>query len=237
MLGKILEKIIQTQIYEFFSSNNLFHYAQSGFHKGHSTVTCATLVCNDILLGFDEGLLTGALFLDLKKDFDTADHSILCDKLAKYGLVNSAVKWISSYLSGRMQCTAFASATSSVKSINCGVPQGSTLGPLLFIIYLNDLPQVLINSCISLYADDTAIYYQSNNANETEVMLQEDLVLIQNWMKVNKLSLNVSKTKSMLFIYSRTSDSVLLTQLRFLITLPQKNCFQSTSKKLLPEYL
>ena len=124
-------------------------------------------------------------------------------------MINSAVKWVSSYLSGRMQCTAFASATSSVKSIDCGVPQGSTLGPLLFIIYLNDLPQVLVNSCISLYADDTAIYYQANDANEIQVMLQEDLVLIQNWMKINKLSLNVSKTKSMLFNYFRGVSPVL----------------------------
>ena len=118
---------------------------------------------------------------------------------AKYGLANSTVDWFRNYLSDRSQCTVFKGVLSSQKTVSCGVPQGSILGPLLFVIYLNDLPQVLMNSRISLYADDTAVYYESGDILETQLMLQQDMELINNWMRVNKLSLNVKKSKSMLF--------------------------------------
>ena len=106
----------------FFSDNNLFHYAQKRFRKGHPTVTCATLVSNDILVGFNRGLLTGALFFYLKKACDTVDHFVLCYKLAKYGMAKSALKWIHSYLTDRVQGTIYAGTTTSYKSLNYGVP-------------------------------------------------------------------------------------------------------------------
>ncbi len=206
VLGKILERIVHNQLYAFLSDHNLLHQAQSGFRKSHSTITCALKVVDDIFASFDKGLHVGMIFLDLKKAFDTVDHAILCQKLVKYGMTHGVVKWFHSYLHDRTQCTVFEGHISSPRKVTCGVPQGSILGPLLFILYLNDLPSVLMNSTITMYADDTAIYYESNDMSELEVMLQEDMNLIYNWLCVNKLSLNVAKSKSMVFSL-RTHDS------------------------------
>ena len=120
-------------------------------------------------------------------------------KFAKYGLANSTVVWFRNYLSDRLQCTVYKGVLSSQKAVSCGVPQGSILGPLLFVIHLNDLPQVLMNSKISLYADDTVVYYEASDVGETQLMLQQHMELINNWMRVNKVSLNVKKSKCMLF--------------------------------------
>ncbi len=167
-------------------------------------------VCNDIHIGFDNGLLTGVMYLDLKKAFDTVNHQILLYKLAQYGLSTTALSWVSNYLSSRKQCTVYKGKSSELKTVSCGVPQGSILGPLLFIIYLNDLPQVVLNSKIALYADDTVIYYQSNSVDEIRLMLQEDLSLVSNWMNVNMLSLNVDKSKTMLFSHQAHANPMRL---------------------------
>ena len=142
---------------------------------------------------------TGILFLDFKKAFDTVDHDILLSKLASYGLVGSDWDWFSSYLKGRSQIVQIEDQKSDIMRINFGVPQGSIIGPLLFSIYINDLPSIAEKSQAILYADDTAIIYSAKNYLDVQQVLSADFNLIGKWLVRNKLTLNVKKTKCMLF--------------------------------------
>ena len=139
------------------------------------------------------------LFLDLKKAFDTVDHNILTSKLRSYGVKSGTVKWLTSYLCGRLRVTRMGSETSTPKLVTCGVPQGSILGPLLFTIYVNGLPRAITNSQINLYVDDTALTVISKDKTELEKNLNKTLSPIAIWFKSNKLSLNVKKSKVMCF--------------------------------------
>ena len=138
--------------------------------------------------------MTGAVYLDLKKPFDTVSHNILCRKLSQYGVCGSANSLLKDYLNERVQVTRYRGNLSDPCHITCGVPQGSIMGPLLFIVYINDLPQVVVNPSVAMYADDTVIYCSGTSVIEVEQKLQEDLDSIKNWLSVNKLSLNVGKT-------------------------------------------
>ena len=151
----------------------------------------------------DKGLVTGAVFLDLAKAFDTVDHSLLFEKLASSGLSNDSVNWFKSYLTNRNQLTALANTVSSFKHVPVGVPQGSVLGPLLFLIFVNDLPYCINHCEISLYADDTVIYFSSNNACDLEKKLNSDLKHLCRWFNDNLLTLNVSKCKFVIYGSSR----------------------------------
>ena len=147
----------------------------------------------------DKGCVTGAVFLDLSKAFDTIDQDSLLHKLTKVGFSSSSIDWFQSYLSDRTQVTCVGDSSSSAKHISVGVPQGSVLGPLLFIIYTNELSSV-VNSCeLLLYADDTVIYYSWSNIRDLEQKLNSDLTNLCQWFNNNFLTLNVSKCKFVLF--------------------------------------
>ena len=199
VMGKILERIVHDQLYRYLDENNLLHPAQSGFRPGHSTVSSTVIFLNSIYSVFDKNMITGSVFLDLKKAFDTVDHTLLCHKLIKYGVVGRSNAWFRNYLENRQQVTRYKKCISSLRDINCGIPQGSILGPLLFILYINDLPSSTFSSDIGLYADDTVLYTSGSDVEEVSVKLQDDMNRVYLWMCANKLSLNVSKTKSMLF--------------------------------------
>ncbi len=141
--------------------------------------------------------MSGVVFLDLKKAFDTVDHNILCCKLSSLRLSNSCTAWFEKYLSGRTQVTKVGNHVSDPGQVSCGVPQGSILGPLLFIIYINSLPNVIENCETFLYANDTAII--STGSTEAEIMnnLSNAMRSAANWLDDNKLSLNIGKTKCM----------------------------------------
>ncbi len=146
------------------------------------------------------------LFLDLSKAFDTVDHEIILLKLRHLGLKMSAVSWFQSYLSGRKQSTCRGGCLSSPKQVNSGGPQGSILGPLLFICYINDLPNCLSSSDSFLYADDTAILVKGKCVESIEQTLNDEFKRVDKWFSCNKLSVNTSKTKSMLFSSNRFRD-------------------------------
>ena len=128
-----------------------------GVRALHSIVTCLLSGTNDWHINIERGKFTGNIFIDLKKAFDTVDHAILIQKLSKYGIQGLELQWFKSYLSSRQQFTKVNGVESDIGSINCGVPQGSCLGPLLFLIYINDLPFALKNCKVTMYADDTSI--------------------------------------------------------------------------------
>uniref|UniRef100_A0A8C5WJ41 Reverse transcriptase domain-containing protein n=1 Tax=Leptobrachium leishanense TaxID=445787 RepID=A0A8C5WJ41_9ANUR len=147
----------------------------------------------------EQGNLTGAIFLDFAKAFDTVDHGILLQKLKNSGIGDSTLTWFQSYVSDRSQSVSISDSTSLPLPVTCGVPQGSILGPLLFTIFINDLPNVCKASTVHMYADDTVIYTSKPNLPQLEAVLQEQFTGVEKWIANNKLFLNTDKTVAMLF--------------------------------------
>uniref|UniRef100_A0A3P9J1E7 Reverse transcriptase domain-containing protein n=1 Tax=Oryzias latipes TaxID=8090 RepID=A0A3P9J1E7_ORYLA len=196
---KVYEKIIFNQLLEYLTVINILSPFQSGFRKHFSTTSALLKFTNDIFSGFDNNMLTGALFIDLTKAFDVVDHYLLLDKLHSIGLDRSSLLWFNSYLHHHQQCVLFNGSYSNFLSIDKGIPQGSSLGPLLFSIFINDLPTKCIYSNIQLYADDTVIYSSKSNIVDIQHSIQHDFNSVQLWLQSNKLLLNKSKSYFMLF--------------------------------------
>ncbi len=166
--------------------------------KNHSTETCCLSMLDKMYQKLDEGCLGGVVFLDLKKAFDTVNHNVLLRKLKSLGVSDQSNKWFKSYLCGRSQMTKIDNVCSTKQEIRHGVPQGSILGPLLFLIFINDLNTSVELCGTSMYADDTAVFYFAKDMDELVLSIQYDMQSISCWMNENRLSLNVSKTKFML---------------------------------------
>ena len=198
IISKILERVIYDQMDGYLSENDLLYSQQSGFRRKFSTETCLIQLSDFIRFHMDKGKLVGMVLLDLQKAFDTVDHGILLMKLKAIGLSESAVRWFSSYLSDRQQLVDVSGTLSSKAKVTCGVPQGSILGPLLFLIYVNDM-SAAIKSKLNLYADDSGILVVGKSASEIELVLSSELETISEWLVCNKLSLHLGKTESILF--------------------------------------
>ena len=200
LLSKVFERVVLDQTEEFLSLNKILYDYQSGFRKNHSTDTCLSFLNDKILKGFDDGLVTGMILIDLQKAFDTINHDILLKKLSIIGFSDHTVKWFQSYLSNHKFTVNLENSFSEVSSISYGVPQGSILGPLLFLIYVNDMPMA-VKCDLFLYADDTCLVFQSKNVKDIEKQLNEDFSNICDWFVDNKLSIHFGedKTKSILF--------------------------------------
>lgn len=202
-VSKIMEKVVHNRLYSFLMKCGTFYPKQYGFRAKHSTSHAVTDFVSDVLNGFENKQYTLALFLDLSKAFDTIDHTILLKKLYFYGIRGLALKWFESYLSNREQYVQYKDVKSSKENIIYGVPQGSVLGPLLFIIYTNDLPNEIKRANTILFADDTTVYITSNNIGNMFNIMNEQLSILSDWFKANKLSLNINKTMYMLLSYQR----------------------------------
>lgn len=198
VVTKLIERVIFDQLYSYLTGHNLLTESQSGFRPQHSTMTALLDAVNDWYSNIDRGLLNGIIFLDLKKAFDTMDHQILLHKLKLYGVCQSSLVWFTSYLKERKQSTFSNGVLSDSCAINCGIPQGSILGPLLFLVYINDLPSCDLFSKVRMYADDTSLTIASDNVHVLEQQMNHDMSEIHTWLQANKLSLNVVKTKYMI---------------------------------------
>ena len=193
LFSKILERLMHSRILSFFKKY------QFGFRERHGTDIALIALIDKIMSILNEGDYVLGVFLDLSKAFDTVDHNILLMKLYKYGIRGVAYDWIKSYLEERKQYVSFNKHDSSTMDIKCGVPQGSTLGQLLFLIYVNDLCSVSSILFTLLFADDTNVFVTGKNLSTLFTTMNSELVKLSEWMNINKLSPNVKKTKYMLF--------------------------------------
>ena len=198
-LSKVLEKIVHKRLYNYAQSHNILFESQYGFRNKRSTINAVTEFVLKTLSNIDEGKLTVSLFLDLSKAFDTINHDILLYKLHHYGIRGTALAWFDSYLKNRTHYVSYNKCDSNIRNMTCGVPQGSILGPLLFILYINDLSHSLQFSSSILFADDSTIYASSTDTAVLEQQINSDLCNLQNWFRANKLSLNTAKSNYMLF--------------------------------------
>ena len=197
--SKILEKCVYDQIEEYLQEHNLIYEFQSGFRKGYSTDTCLIYLNDYIKQQMDNGLYTGMALLDVQKAFDCVDHHILCQKLEHMGIESS---WFQSYLSNRKQIVTLGEAISNTCNVNCGVPQGSLLGPLLFLIYSNDM-KAAVKCKLLLYADDSVLLVSHKNPEIVSRTLGEEMENCYNWMVDNRLSMHAGKTELILFASKR----------------------------------
>ena len=198
IFDKIIEKIIHARLYEFLELHNVLYENQFGFRKNNSTIFALIQITEKIKESIDKGKFGCGIFIDLRKAFDTVNHEILLLKLEHYGIRGTMLNWFKSYLCNRKQYV-LNGESSKVKDITCGMPQGSVLGPLLFLLYINDLPNISKSLNFYLFADDTNIYYESDSLVKLESKINKELSKLQLWLNVNRLSLNISKTNYVIF--------------------------------------
>lgn len=201
ILSKILEKVIYQQLNEYLNEKNLLPVYQSGFRKGYSTTTALSCLCDDIITASDKGQATVLALVDFSKAFDTLNHKLLISKCKYFGFDTLALRWLDCYLTGRCQLVKIGSAVSESKSITSGVPQGSVLGPLLFLIYTLDLSNTITQCKIQCFADDTQIYYsfESKDYLRAADIINQELASLHDYASQHNLRMNPAKTKAILF--------------------------------------
>jgi hypothetical protein len=203
-VSKILEKVVYAQIDEHLTSSKLIYPYQSGFRRNYSTNTCLIYLTDYIKSEIGTGKYVGLVAIDVQKAFDCVNHSILCKKLDSMGIDST---WFNSYLSQRSQIVSINGTKSDVCSIKCGVPQGSLLGPLLYLIYCNDM-EMSVKCRLILYADDSIIMVSDYDPKLIELKLAIELESINKWLIENKLSVHPGKCETILFASKRKCKKV-----------------------------
>ena len=201
VISKLFEKLINTRIVKYFEENDIFYEHQYGFRHGYSTKLSLINLINQITQYTDEGRATIGVFIDFAKAFDTINHSILFKKLEHYGIRGIVLQLFKNYLTNRKQFVVYDDMKSTHKSITCGVPQGSVLGPTLFLLYINDLPNSSKYFNFRLFADDSNLFhtFKLNEGNIDLTDVSRNLQAVVSWCNSNKLTINVNKTKYILF--------------------------------------
>ena len=182
IVSKVFEKALYGQQYDYFVVNNLLSQNKFGFRQFHSTASALLDSTNEWFINMDRGQFNIAVFLDLQKAFDTINHNILIKKLDLYGLQKPALNLLGSYLENRFQMCTVNGVLSKKNLVTCGIPQGSILGPLLFLIYINDLPSSLEHSSSRMFADDTTLTVSGKSLHDVEVAINHDLSNVNQWL-------------------------------------------------------
>lgn len=206
--AKVIEKALSTRMYNFLNNSSFFADNQYGFIKGRNTEQALLSFSKFIYDSIDNNRKTAAVFLDISKAFDTVNHSILTIKLENAGFRGPILQWFISYLSNRMQRVKIRNTFSDYLLSNCGVPQGSILGPLLFIVFINDFCKLKLFGKIITYADDSVLLYSCLNTNELKSQIESDLIAVRKWFSFNDLTLNLTKTKLIHFDLIQTNNDL-----------------------------
>jgi hypothetical protein len=196
---KICEKVVFNRTMDFLVKCNILYEKQFGFRQKHSTFMALMETVDQISEAIEKKKVTIGVFIDLSKAYDTVDHRILLNKLEKYGLRGTVLRWFQSYLNDRKQYVSINNTVSNQMAVTCGVPQGSVLGPLLFLLYINDMVNCSTLLKFILFADDTNIFYSDSSLDGVFKIVNSELENLAVWFKVNKLSLNISKNNFILF--------------------------------------
>ena len=176
--SKLFEKVVYNRSYRFLTDYNLLYNHQFGFRSNHSTSIALIQLANNVASSMDDKETTVGVFLDFSKVFDTIDHHILLNKFDRYTIRGPVLEWIVSYLTSRKQFVQFGAVCSQPEPITCGVPQGSLLGPLLFVIYINKRPNASKVVKTFLFADDTSLFYSHEYRNQTIAVINYELMKI-----------------------------------------------------------
>lgn len=201
ILSKVIERIVYFQLVDYLEANALLSPAQFGFRRGCSTQQAVTYLTEFIRMNADKGNCTGALYLDLRKAFDSVHHGCLLQKIQYYGIIDEELDWFMDYLFLRKQCTVYDETISDTYHITHGVSQGSILGPLLFVLLINDMPLVLNKCHILIYADDTVLFYADNEAEAIQDVINTEAGYVAKWINDNALTLNLKKGKTEFVMY------------------------------------
>ena len=199
VLSQIFERIIKQRLVQFFDGHSVIKPGQYGFRAGHSTAMAVLDMVEKVRAAWAEGDAALGVFIDLKKAFDTVDHRILLRKLEHYGIRERALRLMESYLEGRSQYVCYGGFESARGAVECGVPQGSVLGPLFFILYVNDMSRACRGLELVLFADDTSSYARGKEPDELVERVSRELGQLSKWFTRNKLTLNIKKTEYVYF--------------------------------------
>ena len=222
--SKVLERIVYNRLYDYLVKNAILNPSQYGFQKSKSTELAILELQERILSAIANKNHCLGIFLDLSKAFDTLNHSLLLSKLEHYGIRGLAQSWFRSYLTDRIQYTHINGCNSEESAVVCGVPQGSILGPLLFLIYINDITSISNSNHMVLFADDTNVIFEHTNHTELVQTVNRELINMAEWFKSNRLSLNIDKTKFMVFVKPSATQNLPVCLHLNGVNLSQVNC-------------
>ena len=229
-IGKTFERILHDRLYKFLQKNKVLCLNQFGFRKNFSTLLAVSEIYDNLLDNLEKNLNSCVVFLDLRKAFDTVNHDILIRKMERYGIRGIALSLFKSYLCNRKHFVKLGNFVSDSKLLNIGVPQGSVLGPLLFLIYINDMPNAT-RLFVRLFADDTFLAFQHKNVRKLQKVVNQELDKVADWLLANQLSLNLLKSKYMLITRQKN-----IKKKKFKLNIKRKNLEQVSTYKYLGVY-